>query len=85
MRLQNGDTVMYEEPSTVDENGKEHIELSVKTVKRAIYDGIQFLDKDDNLNYNYRVKYIFRNGAKIQNCCYDFLRITEENKKCEGD
>lgn len=84
MRLKENDMVMYEEVATIEKNDKlkiPHLEIRMKKVKIVVFDGIQFLDEDDNLNHNYRVRYIFRDGNKIENCCYDPIRIAEDTEK----
>lgn len=83
MRLKDGDVVLYEEVATIGENGLPHIIMNMKKVKKAIFGGVRFFDKDDIVNYNYRVRYIFRDGEKIENCCYDPIRIGEETGSLE--
>jgi hypothetical protein len=84
MRLQDNDIVMYETEATVDPNGIPNVPtvlMKVLRVKKSIMDGTQFIDEDDILRYNYRVRKIMKEKEFVDNCCYDFFRIVEETDK----
>ena len=82
MRLKDGDFVLYQNPAVYKEKDGlniPNIEMEMVEVKKSVFEGVRFLDKENNVKYNYRVRYIFRNGEKIENCCYDAMRIMEED------
>ena len=80
MRLQDGDLVLYQHEATF-ELDYPHVTITMMKVKKAIMDGTQFIDEEDNLRYNYRVRSISKDEKLIDNCCYDFLRTVEEDEK----
>jgi hypothetical protein len=84
MRLQDNDIVMYESESTIDPDGIPNVPtvlMKILHVKKSVMDGIQFIDENNILRYNYRVRKIMKEKEFVDNCCYDFLRIAEETDK----
>jgi len=86
MTLKVDDVVMYEGPATF-EDGVLEISIDIVKIKSLvwIHDKKQFIDKDGNFYFEYRVRKIFRDGKTINNDDYDLNQITEDTKKIKEE
>ena len=87
MRVKGGDAVVYHNVATMGENNMPTVVMTMEKVIKPIFDGIKFFNEKDEVRDNYRVRYIFRDGKRIENDCYDFTRIAEEDNEAlsKGD